>query len=187
MSHFQLNSGELLPVGQNIWYLDLGANIDWTTRRRLLPRNSQFSILSSQKLKFSILYSIFTKTWNTFHHVLYPHIKRFGLLVLTNGLQYSCNACLIEEANFRLTAKNVLKKNCSKVGNCLSKIFQYLGKCWGEILNPVFSLHKHFNICQLQFPTAAAQHLLKSNQYYRRGFKIVQSKELGRLRQNKIS
>ena len=72
VSHFQLNSGELLPVGQNIWYLDLGANIDWTTRRRLLPRNSQFSIPSSQKHKFSILYSIFTKTLNTSHHVLFP-------------------------------------------------------------------------------------------------------------------
>ena len=111
VSHFQLNSGELLPVGQNIWYLDLGANIDWTTRRRLLPRNSQFSIPSSQKHKFSILYSIFTKTLNTSHHVLYPipHIKRFGRLVLTNGLQYSCNAYLIEEANFRINAKKIFQ------------------------------------------------------------------------------
>ena len=96
--------------------------------------------------------------------------------------------CLLDRGG---KCQNKRKENISniyrKVGNCLSKIFQYLGKCWGEILNPVFSLHKHFNICQLQFPRAAAQHLLKSNQYYRRGFKIVQSKELVRLRLSKIS
>ena len=63
----------------------------------------------SQNLKFSILYSIFTNTLNTSHHVLYPHIKRFGRLVLTNGLQYSCNACLIEEANFRINAKKIFQ------------------------------------------------------------------------------
>ena len=37
------------------------------------------------------------------------HIKRFGRLVLTNGLQYSCNAYLIEEANFRINAKKIFQ------------------------------------------------------------------------------
>ena len=59
--------------------------------------NSQFSIPSPQKLEILS------------HHVLYHHIKRFGRLVLTNGLQYSCNAYLIEEANFRINAKKIFQ------------------------------------------------------------------------------
>ena len=139
--------------------------------------NSQSSIPSSQKLSIPCIMTSIIKS-------SIIKIEASGFNHWTAGqLQ-----CLLDRGG---KFQNKRKENTSsfyrKVGNCLSKIFQYLGKCWGEILNPVFSLHKHFNICQLQFPTAAAQHLLKSNQYYRRGFKIVQWKELGRLRLNKIS
>ena len=139
--------------------------------------NSQSSIPSSQKLSIPCIMTSIIKS-------SIIKIEASGFNLWTAGqLQ-----CLLDRGG---KFQNKRKENTSsfykKVGNYLSKIFQYLGKCWGEILNPVFSLHKHFNICQLQFPTAAAQHLLKSNQYYRRGFKIVQSKELVRLRLSKIS